>query len=233
MISVCLATFNGAKYIKEQLDSILVQLQEMDEIIIADDGSSDDTISIIESYKDSRIKIYRNSYRNLILNFEFALNKAKGDFIFLSDQDDVWLPNKVEVCLNYLSTYDVVLSNCKIVNANLETINNSFFHLNNSKKGFLRNLVKNSYIGCCMAFKKKLLIKALPFPKSIPMHDIWLGFISEFFLKTKFIEEPLLLHRRHGNNESPTGESSPYSLLQKIKFRYNMLKNFPKVYLKS
>jgi len=232
MISVCLATFNGDKYIKEQLDSILSQLGENDEVIVADDGSSDNTILIIESYEDSRIKIYKNSFQNLILNFEFALNKAKGDYIFLSDQDDVWLPNKVKVCLDFLISYDVVLSNCKIVNSNLETINESFFEINNSGKGFLRNLVKNSYIGCCMAFKRTLLVKALPFPKSIPMHDIWLGFISEFFYKTKYIEEPLLLHRRHGKNESPTGEASPYNLFNKIRFRYNLIKNFPKICLR-
>jgi glycosyltransferase involved in cell wall biosynthesis len=232
MISVCLTTFNGEQYIKEQLDSILIQLGDKDEVIISDDGSTDKTLSIITAYKDQRIKIFKNSFRNLIKNFEFTLKQAKGDFVFLADQDDIWLPNKVKICLEFLISYDIVVSNCKVVNANLEVISDSFFKLNNSKKGFFSNLSKNSYLGCCLAFRKEVLRKAIPFPKSIPMHDIWLGFVSEVFYKVKFIDEPLLLYRRHGKNESPTAESSPYSLLQKIKFRFNIIKNFPKICLR-
>jgi glycosyltransferase involved in cell wall biosynthesis len=228
-----MATYNGEKYIKEQIDSILVQLGENDEIIVSDDGSTDNTIEIIESYQDSRIKIFRNSFKNLILNFEFTLNKAKGDFIFLSDQDDVWLLNKVEVNLGYLIKNDIVVSNCKVVNQDLEVINKSFFQLNNSKQGLISNLIKNSYLGCCLAFRKEILGKALPFPKNIPMHDIWLGFVSELFFKPKFIEEPLMLYRRHGANESPTGEDSPFNLCRKFLFRYNIVKNILKLYLKK
>lgn len=232
MISVCIATYNGEKYIKEQLDSILLQLDKNDEIVISDDGSSDNTIKLIESYNDSRIKLFKNSFKNLILNFEFALNQAKGDYIFLSDQDDVWLRNKVEVCNKYLDSYDIVVSNCKVVNEDLKIINDSFFKLNNSKKGLISNLVKNSYLGCCLSFRKEVLFKALPFPKSIPMHDIWLGFVAEIFFKTKFVDEPLILYRRHNKNESPTGENSPYKFYRKLSFRFNTLKNLPKLYFK-
>lgn len=231
IISVCMATYNGEKYIKEQLDSILSQLKNIDEVIISDDGSLDKTLEIIEGYQDPRIKIFRNSFKNLILNFEFALNQAKGDYIFLSDQDDVWLPFKVEICTKQLSIFDVVISNCKVVNSNLEVINPSFFKLNNSKKGLFSNLIKNSYLGCCLAFRKEVLLKALPFPKSIPMHDIWFGFISELFFKTKFINEPLMLYRRHGKNESPTAENSPFNFIKKMKFRINIIKNLPSLYL--
>lgn len=233
MISVCMATYNGEKYIKEQLDSILLQIGDKDEIIISDDGSSDATIEIVESYQDSRIKIYRNSFKNLILNFEFALKQASGDFIFLSDQDDVWLPNKVQVSISYLMHNDIVVSNCQVVNQQLIVINKSFFELNKTKKGLFSNLIKNSYLGCCLAFRKEILSKVLPFPKNIPMHDIWLGFVAELFYKIKFIEEPLMLYRRHGGNESPTGEDSPFNLYRKFLFRYNIVKNTPKLYLKK
>lgn len=95
MISVCMATYNGEEYIKEQLESILCQLGEMDEIIISDDGSTDNTLNIIESYNDSRIKIHINTGKHgFVYNFENALQKAKGEYIFLSDQDDIWLPEK-------------------------------------------------------------------------------------------------------------------------------------------
>jgi glycosyltransferase involved in cell wall biosynthesis len=228
-----MATYNGEKFIKEQIDSIIAQLGDKDEIIISDDGSSDSTIEIAESYQDSRIKIFQNSFKNLILNFEFALKQAKGDYIFLSDQDDIWLPNKVEVCKKYLISFDIVVSNCKVVNQDLQVINKSFFELNNTKKGLFSNLIKNSYLGCCLAFRKELLSKALPFPRSIPMHDIWLGFVSELFYKINFIEEPLMLYRRHGANESPTGDNSPFNLYRKFLFRYNIVKNILKLYLKK
>ncbi len=233
MISVCMATYNGEKYIKEQLDSILIQLESNDEIIISDDGSSDRTIQIIMEYRDPRIQLFHNSFKNLILNFEFALKQAKGEHVFLSDQDDVRLRDKVELCLQKLVSFDIVVSNCKVVNENLEIINNSFFELNNSKKGLIKNLSKNSYLGCCLAFKKEILSKALPFPTSIPMHDIWLGFVAELFFKVTFIDKPLVLYRRHGKNESPTAENSPYSMFKKIKFRLNILKYIPRLCFKS
>ena len=231
-ISVCLATYNGEKYIKEQLDSILMQLNKNDEVIIGDDGSNDLTLNIIHSYNDPRIKIYNNSFKNLILNFESTLKKAKGDYIFLSDQDDVWLPNKVEESLKDLIEYDVVISNCKVVDENLEVLHESFFDINNTKSGLVSNLIKNSYLGCCFAFKKKILKKALPFPEKIPMHDIWLGFVSELFFKVKFNPNPMMLYRRHGKNQSATAEKSPYSLLQKIKFRTFALKNIINLYFR-
>ncbi|WP_432222941.1 glycosyltransferase family 2 protein [Flavobacterium sp. TMP13] len=227
MISVCMATYNGEKFIKEQLKSILQQLGDKDEVIVSDDGSSDKTLEIIKSFNDDRVIIFKNAFKNLVLNFEFALMQAKGDYIFLSDQDDVWLPNKIKVCTENLRSFSLVVSNCKVVDQDLQIINNSFFELNNSKKGLLSNVFKNSYLGCCLAFRNEVLQTALPFPKSIPMHDIWLGFVAELYFKSKFIEEPLLLYRRHGKNESPTAENSPYSLFQKFKFRFDIIKNLP------
>ena len=104
MISVCIATYNGEKYIREQLDSILPQLGLDDEVIISDDSSTDNTLKIIEEYNDCRIKIFSNNkFYSPILNFENALKKAQGDFIFLSDQDDIWKSNKVEVVMKYLN----------------------------------------------------------------------------------------------------------------------------------
>lgn len=225
MISVCIATYNGENFIKDQLDSIIPQLADEDEIIISDDGSTDLTLEIIESYKDFRIKLYKNSFKNLISNFEFVLKKASGDYIFLSDQDDVWLPNKVDACMENLRDHDLVLSNCKVVDSNLNVLNESFFDLRKSKKGLINNLIKNSYLGCCMAFNRKVLEKSLPFPKKIPMHDLWLSFVGELFFKVYFIEEPLILYRRHGANLSVTGDISPFSFFEKVKFRFYIIKN--------
>lgn len=106
-ISVCMATYNEAKYIREQLESILCQLSEDDEIIVSDDGSTDGTIDIIMSYHDNRVKVLHHisspgsSFVKATRNFENALLHAHGDYI-LADQDDVWHKNKVSVCFSYL-----------------------------------------------------------------------------------------------------------------------------------
>ena len=115
-ISVCMTTYNGENHIAEQLESILKQLNGNDELIISDDGSSDKTIEIINEFKDTRIRLFLNSFRNIILNFEFALSKATGSIIFLSDQDDIWYDNKVSELVKILKKYDLVYTNASVFN---------------------------------------------------------------------------------------------------------------------
>lgn len=220
-ISVCIATFNGENYIRDQLTSILPQLSSEDEIIISDDLSTDRTIENVKSLGDPRIVIIKNDGpRNPTSNFENALRNSKGQYIFLADQDDVWLENKVSVCLEILTSYDLVLTDCVVVDDNLNSINRSYFALINSKPGIIRNLTKkNSYIGCCMAFSREVLEKALPFPKRIPMHDFWIGMVAEFFFTVFFLNERLVLYRRHSGNASPTTGKSSNSIFTKIGFR--------------
>jgi len=225
-ISVCMATFNGEKYIKEQLDSILSQLDGSDEIIISDDSSADNTVEIIKSYNDNRIKIFENQkFKSPIFNFENALKYAKGEIVVLADQDDIWKPNKIETIKKYMQEYDLVLSDADIIDEQRNILQESFYAINGSKSGLMKNIVKNSYLGCTMAFNKKILDKSLPFPKDLPMHDWWIGLIGEMYGKTYFIEDKLISYRRHGNNASPTGEKSKYSFSKKIIFRLIMIKN--------
>ena len=111
MISVCLATYNGERFIQRQLETIIEQLGEDDEIIISDDGSTDDTLRIIEGLHSPLIHVYiNNGEHGYTPNFENALRYAHGEYIFLSDQDDVWLPRKLEICMNALKTCDFVVS---------------------------------------------------------------------------------------------------------------------------
>lgn len=224
-ISVCMATYNGEKYIKEQLASILPQLQENDEVIISDDSSTDKTTEIIESFNDKRIILIKyQKFKSPIFNFENSLKKATGDVIFLSDQDDVWMNNKVAILLKYLNDFDLILSDAFVVDENLNVISDSFYSINGSKKGLLKNIIKNSYLGCTMAFNRKILNKSLPFPKTIPMHDWWLGLIGEKYGKTFFVKEKLIKYRRHGENASPTGEKSTYNFINKLNFRIKIIK---------
>lgn len=229
MISVCMATYNGEKYIKEQLSSILSQLSEKDEIIVSDDSSTDKTVEIIESFQDKRIKILKNNkFRQPNLNFENALKYSKGDIIFLSDQDDVWVKNKVEIILNQLKKYDLIVSDAFITDKKLNITNESLFSEVNSNRGILKNIIKNTYYGCCMAFKREVLKKALPFPKTREIgHDLWLGIIADRYFKVKFLKEKLIYFRRHENTLTTIKKSKRrliVKLLGRVKVLYYFLK---------
>ena len=126
MISVCMATFNGEKYIKEQIESILSQISLSDELVISDDKSTDNTLDIIRDFNDPRIKLYiHEKDHGFVRNFENALTKSNGDIIFLSDQDDIWMPDKVNTTLRVLGNCDFTFSDCVTINENEEIISKS------------------------------------------------------------------------------------------------------------
>lgn len=231
MISVCIATYNGARYIAEQLASILKQLSAEDEVVVSDDGSTDGTIDIVRSFNDRRIRIVDGPRRHSpTLNFEWALRNAKGEYIFLADQDDVWLEGKVTRCVEELQKCDCVVSDARVTDSFLNTTSESLFQLMHVKRGRLSNLLwRNGYTGCCMAFKREVLSKALPFPTDIPMHDIWIGNVAAFCGRLHFINDCLLLFRRHDTAASCNGKRSNYSLWQKLSFRWHTLKNIVKL----
>ena len=224
-----MATYNGAKYIKQQLDSILNQLGERDELIISDDGSKDHTIELISSYDDSRIKIFTNDsikifkHGRYIANFENALNHTSGDIIFFADQDDIWLDGKITCMVEALNTCDLVVSDCKIVNQYLQTIYPSYFSHNQSEFHLFQAFERNPYLGCTMAFKRKLLDYALPFPNCINGHDLWIGILAEMYFKVGIIHEPTILYRRHDLNVSNKEDKEALSLLQKATIASEML----------
>ena len=180
MISVCIATYNGERYIKEQLDSILIQLEKDDEIIISDDGSMDETLKIIEMYDDKRIKVFSNQRtKGYTYNFENALLHASGDYIFLSDQDDVWVDNKVQTILHCLGECGnvLILTDAFMTDAN-GMIQKKLSEWRCYRSGFWRNLYKNIYTGCTMAFTREMLQYFLPIPSGLYGHDVWFGLLS-------------------------------------------------------
>lgn len=199
MISVCMATYNGERYISEQLRSILSQLPEDAEVIVSDDGSTDATCRLVESFQDPRIRLLHNDSHNFKWNFQNAMLHAKGDFIFLSDQDDVWIENKVERCMHLLKDYDLVVHDSRLCDSDLNVISESFFDFYHSGKGLLKNAFNNTYFGACMAFRRDLMQAALPLPRTQEIgHDIWLGLVAEALGKRiLFLHEPYLLYRRH------------------------------------
>lgn len=236
MISVCMATYNGEKYIKEQLESILKQLGMDDEIIISDDGSKDLTEKIIKEINDERIRFVKNTnIHGFTHNFENALKMARGEYIFLSDQDDVWLDNKVKIILEELNKVDFVTHDCITVDEYKNVLSSSRFNDFDIKPGFWNHLIKSRYLGCCMAFNKKILEVSLPFPKNdfLIEHDIWIAAIAFAYFKTSLIKEPLILYRRHGDNASSGGFQQGYSIGIKIKKRVyriiKLLSIYPKI----
>lgn len=219
-----MATYNGERYIREQLNSILMQLDKNDEVIVSDDSSTDDTLAIVGSFNDARIKIFpNNKFHSPIFNFENALKQAKGDYIFLSDQDDIWETNKVEVMLFYLSRYSLVVSDCTLIDKEGSIMCKSLFGKKIPTNGLFMNLIHNHYSGCCMAFRREILNMALPFPRQIAMHDIWLGLCASYFYSVCFIPYKLMRYRRHGKNASATSETSNLPWLYRIKYRFYLL----------
>ena len=233
MISVCIATYNGQQFIREQIDSILCQLSSDDEIIVSDNGSADDTISIINSIDDKRIKIIEGPRKHSpILNFENALKEAKGEFVFLADQDDLWKPNKVETCMKWLKKYYCVVSDAEVTDSKLNPLHHSLYAIMQVRQGRIYNTIwKNGYTGCCMAFRRNVLEASLPFPKNIPMHDIWIGNVAAYKYNVKFIPDTLIDFRRHEDATSCNGKGSKYSIWQQMKFRWNIIKNIANLYI--
>lgn len=231
MISVCIATYNGERFIKEQIDSILTQLDENDEIIISDDSSTDKTIEILQNLRESRIKIYKNTRsKGFVYNFENALIHSSGDYIFLSDQDDIWYENKIEEITGLLQKYNLVVHDAIVIDENEKIIHDSYFNIINSGRGFIKNIIKNSYLGCCMAFKKEVLSIAIPFPKNLIGHDIWIGFIAQHLDSVFFHKKILLKYRRHNNTVTPSSNHSSNSLLYKFKYRIEFIIQYYNVF---
>lgn len=201
-----------------------MQLGDGDELIISDDcpeGKTKDALSpLLET--DSRIKYVEGPGLGVIKNFEYGISLAKGDYIFLSDQDDVWLPEKVRTVTERLEGGALlVLHNAEITDGSLNPTGQTAFQVNGTKTGILKNVIKNSYQGSCMAFDKRLKTHILPFPGKLPMHDQWIGLTAEKFGRVELEERCLMLYRRHG--ETVTGGGSTF--MQKLSWRFSIVKS--------
>lgn len=238
MTSVCMATYNGEKYIKQQIESILFQLEKEDELIISDDGSSDKTLEIINSFNDNRIRIfshikpeclsnikYNKSYYYATSNFENALKQAKGDYIFLSDQDDIWDKEKKIKMITYLKekNADCVMCNFSTIDSTSNIILKKGFEISPIKKSLIQKVIKSRFIGSSMCFTKELLTNCLPFPNKLRAHDLWIGCHAK---KIVFLDVPLTLYRRHDENVSTGIGKSTNKLWYKIYYRIVFLLQF-------
>ena len=204
MISIILSSYNGEKYIKEQLNSIANQTYKNFEIIIVDDCSTDSTLEIIQDYVDKYENIFLyKGVKNLgyIKNFERGVKLAKGSYIAFSDQDDYWLPEKLEILINSIKSYDVVYCDSELVNSKLEPLNRNMSTGHNfiTSKNPLNFVVKNCVSGHAMIFKRELLENNFDFPELIP-HDWWITFLASCNNGVLFVNKPLVKYRIHDSN---------------------------------
>lgn len=206
-ISVVMATYNGETYLTEQIDSILQQKKQPIEIIVIDDCSTDKTWEILSLYskRDNNIKIYKNK-QNIGVNGTFlaALKKATGDLIFIADQDDIWLTDKIEKMYKAWDGSNLICSDAIIVDKNKNILHKSeleYFKMN--KEISMINpfyfIFSNSISGHNVALTKRFLEDVTPFPEKI-MYDQWLAIVAHYNTTLQIVQDPLCLHRMHDNN---------------------------------
>lgn len=219
-IDIILATYNGGKYLKQQLDSILNQTYNNFKLIISDDASTDETIDILKEYKkkDNRIEVYYQE-KNLgyVQNFEFLLKKVENDIFMLCDQDDIWLKEKIEKSYLNLKSKNVDLIHCdlKVIDNALNIIHKSRWDYFQLRKKINYDDLRTEYLyncitGCTIMAKKSFLKYILPLPKKSKylIHDYWLALVISLKGKIGHIDEPLILYRQHDNNQIGTTKTS-------------------------
>lgn len=213
-IDILMATYNGEKYLREQLDSILNQSFKDFILFISDDCSKDSTIEILNEYskKDDRIKIFvQEKNLGVIKNFEFLMKKVQNEYFMFSDQDDIWDNQKIEKTLKRLEETNSDLAYCdlEVVDENMNTLSESYWKL----KGFEHKVFKynnfeslylNNYItGSTMLIRSKMLDKILPLVQESKyiLHDYWSALVVSKLGKISYVNEKLVRYRQHKNNE--------------------------------
>jgi glycosyltransferase involved in cell wall biosynthesis len=214
LISVVLATYNGSKYLRDQLDSIYQQTYKNIEVIVCDDQSTDGTKEILKAYKQShQLKYYINEKRlGVVQNFAKAISLSTGDYIALSDQDDVWLPEKLELSFKKIRELEqryskqkplLVYTDLAVVDEDLKSISPSYWRhmrLNQKNLALNRILVENFMTGCTALMNRATAEMALPIPGEALMHDVWFLLVAFCFGKTAYLEKQTILYRQHSNN---------------------------------
>ncbi len=222
LISIAMATYNGEKYLKEQLDSIYAQTYKNIEVIVTDDCSTDKTVEILEQYAKSHgLKYYVNE-KNLgfVKNFEKAVSLCRGEYIALSDQDDIWLPHKLSILIGNIGDNMLACSDATLIDENNHVLAESFFEYSNKSKNkkltFLKLAIRNYVTGCTVLMKKEMLKKAHPLSSGIKSHDYWYALIASTFGDIYVCKEPLILYRQHSENQVGAYKYTKISIVDKI-----------------
>jgi glycosyltransferase involved in cell wall biosynthesis len=217
-VSVCLAAHDGADYVGEQVRSILDQLGPVDELVVVDDASTDSTVSVVESFGDPRITVHRN-HANVgsVRTFERALGLARGAYLLLADQDDVWVPGRLEAMVAALDLDGVVATSVAV----LGDLDSPRWPLRaKDSHRYAANVAAvlvgvRWYFGCAMGLRRDLLRAVLPFPAwLIESHDLWIGLVGNVAHEMRHLEPPSLERRLHDANQTPLGWRSLPTILR-------------------
>ena len=209
-IDILMATYNGEKYLVEQLDSIINQTYHNWNLLIRDDNSTDKTLEIIQNYhkKDKRIKILKDNKGNLgiVRNFEELLKSSESEFIMFSDQDDIWVENKLDVYLKMIEKIKnkgfMIHSDAILFDKNKSNILKDTFISKKAINKGLENVFFNYFVqGATILISKEIKNFILPFPKEVYLHDRYIHLISELFFERIFVNKALIYYRQHGDNQ--------------------------------
>ena len=224
-----LSTYNGEKYLKEQLDSLFNQTYENFELIVRDDGSTDRTLKILKSYDIHLLESQENIgvKKSFSLLLEYAIEHSDGNYFMFCDQDDIWEKDKVEKTLQKMQELEsqdkdmplLVHTDLKVVDESLKLLHNSFWeyeYLNPKLNSFHRLLIQNTITGCTMMINRELATLSLPIPNDSIMHDWWIGLVASKFGKIDFIDEGLIYYRQHSLNSIGAKGFSALSILLKF-----------------
>ena len=205
-----MATYNGEKYLVEQLDSIINQTYRNWNLLIRDDNSTDKTLEIIQNYhkKDKRIKILKDNKGNLgiVRNFEELLKSSESEFIMFSDQADIWVENKLDMYLKMIEKIKnkgfMIHSDAILFDKNKSNILKDTFISKKAINKGLENVFFNYFVqGATILISKEIKNFILPFPKEVYLHDRYIHLISELFFERIFVNKALIYYRQHGDNQ--------------------------------
>ena len=233
MISIALATYNGEKFIKEQIDSIIYQTFEDWELVISDDCSNDRTIEILHEYekKDKRIHVFCNQVNvGFKDNFAKAISYCKGEYIALADQDDVWTNDHIELLYKNIGNNSLICSNSTVVDENLNRLgyqlhNDTLFVADNKESQFIQLIYSNFVQGCTVLFKKELMKDFIPIPKNQRYHDYWLAWVAVTKNGIKYIDQSTLFYRQHFSNITDNSRTNIIKRIRNIIKQRNEFQN--------
>jgi glycosyltransferase involved in cell wall biosynthesis len=236
-ISVCMASYNGARFIAPQMHSILTQLSDADEVIVVDDASTDDTREVVRSFCDKRLQLVeRVSNQGVLRSFEQAIQLSVGEIIFLADQDDLWVDDKISTVMEAFRAnpkVDIVVSDASLMNEDGTPLAPSYYGtLRKFRSGVFANLIHCSYLGCTMALRSRVRTKVLPFPKHADvLHDLWIGTLNSLLGgETLYVDRPLVRYRRHSGNS--TGNSKlPFA--RQFRIRWDLCRSLAAAWVNS
>lgn len=229
-ISIIIATYNGEQYLREQLDSIIAQTFQPFEVIIQDDYSQDKTVSIINEYLlhlPIRLEINKKNI-GYIRNFEYALSQARGDYIAICDQDDIWEANKLELLLSNIGDSSLIYSNSLLVDSDGNSLNRTLSDKLKNRFISTHSPLSFVYDNCvsahAMLFSRSLLPQLFPFPKHL-YFDTWITANAASANGVHYLEQSLVKYRQHSTNTLSITQKASLSLKEKIALKTQKKQN--------